>query len=206
MAKRKKARWRLGRQLKIVEAIPGARNPGQEKPILEAFMKMEMVNYTSLSVDNRLAKTNLKNDFLEKLFRRYNPCGEKRHHHRYAHISAHGNGDALGLGVPEHSTSLTTDDLRTYCDRKSVYLYDQLITLSACGSLMGKFAETLLEECRASVVIRPLNTVGFQESAMFFRLFYFMASQRYICQPFSVRTPILEQLQTTERRFSGSIP
>ena len=181
MAKQRK-KWRLGRRLKIVEAIPGTRDPGQEKPILEEFLNMEIVKYESVAVNNQLGKEDrLKQDFLDKLFARYKPSsGEKRHRHRYVHISAHGDGNALGLGVPENRVCLTTDDLRQYCEKKKIYLQDQMITLSACGSLSGGFAETLLNECGASVVIRPLNSVDFQESAMFFILFYFLLSRRRI--------------------------
>ena len=180
MAKRKK-KWRLGRRLKIVEAIPGTRDPGQEKPILEEFLNMEMVKYESAAVNNTLGNDGLKYDFLGKLLDRYKPSSdEKRHRYRYVHISAHGDGNALGLGVPERRVCLTTDDLQKYCEKKKTYLQDQMITLSACGSLSGGFAETLLNECGASVVIRPLNMVDFQESAMFFILFYFLLSRRRI--------------------------
>ena len=170
----------LGMRLKILEAIPGTRNPGQEMPILKEFLNMEAVKYNSLSVDNRLAGSGLKMDFLRKLFQRYRPSRGRIHHHRHVHISAHGNGDALVLGVPERKTYLTAEDLSEYCDRHDSYLQGRLITLSACGSLLGGFAETLLDKCRTSVFIRPLSTVGFQESAMFFILFYFILSQRTI--------------------------
>ena len=170
----------LGMRLKILEAIPGTRNPGQEMPILKEFLNMETVKYSSLSVDNRLAGPGLKKDFLRKLFRRYRPSGGRLHHHRHVHISAHGDGDALVLGVPEKRADLIAEDLCEYCDKHNSYLQDRLITLSACGSLLGSFAETLLDECRASVVIRPLSAVRFQESAMFFILFYFILSQRTI--------------------------
>ena len=174
------AKRTLGMRLKILEAIPRTRNPGQDMPILEEFLKMEAVKYSSLRVDNRLAESGLKRDFLQKLLLKRYVSGGRLHNHRHVHISAHGDGDALVLGLPERKAYLTAEDLCEYCDRHNSYLQGRLITLSACGSLLGGFAETLLDKCRTSAVIRPLSTVRFQESAMFFMLFYFILSQRTI--------------------------
>lgn len=185
VAKGKKRAQRLGMRLKILEAIPRTGNLGQEMPILTEFLKMEGVKYTPLSVLNTLARNGLKRDFLHKLFQRYRPSDGKLHHHRHVHISAHGDGDALVLGVREKRASLIAEDLCEYCDKHDSYLHDRLITLSACGSLLGSFAETLLDECRASVVIRPLNTVGFQESAMFFCC----SISFYLSVPFHLSAP-----------------
>lgn len=65
----------------------------------------------------------------------------------------------------------------TYRTDPELNLRGALITLSAYGSLSGGFAEALAK-CGANAVIRPMNIVDVQESAMFFILFYFMPSRR----------------------------
>lgn len=171
---------KLKRQLKIVEAIPKKGNPGQEKPILEEFLKMVDMRYESLAVDNRKTEENLKQDFLHKLF-----FGEKKTRYRYIHISAHGDvdGDSLIIGPkqedPKQNCVVTSDDVRSHwIDRCKRPLKGSLITLSACGNLVGGFAEAL-QERGANSVIRPLNEVNFSESAMFVILFYFMLGRHH---------------------------
>ena len=66
MAKQKEKK--LLARLKIVEAIPKTGEAGQERPILEKFLKMRGVKYKSLSVKNTYRGENLKNDFLDHLF------------------------------------------------------------------------------------------------------------------------------------------
>ena len=160
------------KQLKIIEAISTRGNPGQEKPILEEFLKMVELGYESLSVDNRKTGETLKKDFLDKLL-----FGKKRRGYRYIHISAHGDGDSLIIG-PEQDCYVTSDDVRSHRrnDRKRP-LDGSLITVSACGSLLGRFPTALCER-GANAVIRPLSEVDFPESAMFTILFYFMLSRR----------------------------
>ena len=50
---------KVKRKLKIVEAIPKKGNPGQEKPILDEFLKMFGLRCESLAVDNRKKGDNL---------------------------------------------------------------------------------------------------------------------------------------------------
>lgn len=178
---------KLIRRLKIIEAIPRSSGQGQEKGILDEFLQMEEESYRplaydSFSVDNRCKDDNLKENFLNLLFTSYKQPKNKKikkqifFSYRYIHISAHGNGDSIFVGSGRR-VKINSDDIHDYCDQDKLPLRGALITLSACGSLLGRFAEALAD-CGANAVIRPLNTVGFQESAMFFILFYFMLSRR----------------------------
>lgn len=178
---------KLIKRLKIIEAIPRSSGQGQEKGILEEFLQMEEESYRPLSydlfsVDNRFKGDNLKENFLNLLFTPYEqakkkkPKKKKSYSYRYIHISAHGDGDSISIG-PGRCVQVNPNDIHNYCGRDKLPLRGALITLSACGSLLGRFAEALAG-CGANAVIRPLNTVGFQESAMFFILFYFMLSRR----------------------------
>ena len=165
---------KVKKRLRIVEAISKRGNPGQEKPILEEFLKMVGMKYESLAVDNRNKQDKLKQDFLEKLL-----FGGKDDRYRYIHISAHGDGDSLCLG-PEKDCEITSADVRTHnysrCEKP---LAESLITVSACGSLLGGFPKALHQR-GAIAVVRPLNEINFSESAMFIILFYFMLRQRHV--------------------------
>ena len=172
----------MKRKVRIIEGI-SPRDEGQEKPILDEFLKMMSVPRDSISVDNRYEKEKLKNDFLYKLFRK----GKNR----YIHISAHGDGDSLVIGSNkgriasedvlkcQHITCQSTVRQKNLSkkslDKKP--LDGSLITLSACGNLLGNFAEALHKR-GASAVIRPLNSIYFPESAMFVMLFYFILRSR----------------------------
>ena len=165
---------KMKRRLKIVEAIPLTGNPGQEKPILDEFLNMIGMKYDSLSVDNRFKQDNLRNDFLDKLL-----FERKDIRYRYIHISAHGNGDSLCLGS-EQDCKITSDKVNTYKREPCKYPFSgSLITISACGSLLGRFAKALSNR-GAVAVVRPSNEIDFPESAMFVILFYFMLGQRQI--------------------------
>lgn len=95
MAKQKEKK--LLARLKIVEAIPKTGEAGQERPILEEFLKMRGVKYKSLSVKNTYRGENLKNDFLDHRFRHYK-SHKKDRFYRYVHISAHGDGESISVG------------------------------------------------------------------------------------------------------------
>lgn len=160
--------------LKVIEAIHKEAGPAQEKSILEPFLQMMELGYEPLSVDNRKTRATLKEDFLDKfLFE-----GERTTPYKYIHIAAHGDGDHLLLG-PELDCRVTSSDIHEHrCGESRKPLDGALITVSACGSLLGGL-EKAFRARGASSVIRPLSKVEFDESAMFTMLFYFMLGQRH---------------------------
>ena len=171
---------KLKRKLKVVETIQGTEEEGegQEKPILDEFLKMAELPYTSTSVNHRLTVDNLREDFLDHVLG-YRDDNKKVLRYRYIHISAHGNGDSISIdpgGPRETKCKINSKHVLTH--KKDICkkpLRGSLITLSACGSLLGRFSDALAKR-GADAVIRPLNRVGFSESAMFIILFYFMLS------------------------------
>lgn len=132
---------KFAKRLKIIEAIPRSSGQGQEKTILEEFLKMEEVSYESLPcvsflVDNRYKGDNLKNDFLKYLFIPHERPKKKSLPYRYIHISSHGDGNSIFIGSNE-DVEVTPDDMRRYCVSGELPLRGALITLSACGMPVG---------------------------------------------------------------------
>ena len=174
-------------RLKIIEAIPPNTGQGQERTVLTEFLQMKDESYRrlqckSFAVDNRYKGENLKEHFFDHLFARYRirrrvskKTPPEYRYYRYVHISAHGDGDSIFVGS-DGDVQITSSDI-TDLHRGTFPLRGALITLSACGSLLGSFPKALADH-GANAVIRPLDAVGYQESAMFFILFYFILSRR----------------------------
>ena len=72
--------------------------------------------------------------------------------------------------IGKSEVDFSKSDLWAFDDPKP--LRQKLISLSACGRVGGTFAKTL-NNLGAAAVVRPLATVSFTESAVFFAMFYF---------------------------------
>ena len=151
------------KMMTVIEGIP-PHDRGQDAPIVSELLKMAGLECRRRDVEGASRKKE-KKSFLDAL-----ECES-----RWIHISSHGTGRSLVVG--EHETEISREDLKRHFEGKSSPLRDQLITLSACGSVAGKFA-TCLGKLGAVSVVRPLARVGFDEAAVFSVLLYFTLAKK----------------------------
>ena len=170
---------KLRPKLRIIEGV-SADDRGQDAPIQEEIAKMTRMDHEVIEIDEEDAV----GQFLSMLF-----SGRPR----FIHISAHGDGNAIEVGPNGSEVD--------WCgiESSSGSLKGQFITLSACSSLSGRFAQALHKK-GASAVVSPTMVVSFDESAIFAAMFYFSL---YRCPGLSEASPAaVESDKTTSARIS----
>jgi len=149
----------------VIEGTP-PRADGQDEPILSEFFKMiGWISYSKKVYNHSSAGEN-RDAFLKALL-------ESRSW--FIHISSHGSGIDLTIGLDDREATISLNDIKRYCRRKELTnpLKGRMLTISACGNISPSFALGLLKCAGATAVIAPLGKVGFGESALFAMMFYF---------------------------------
>ena len=95
--------------------------------------------------------------------------GESKH--RYLHLSCHGVVDEHGKATGFHLTTgqISSDDL---ADILAPHVAGRRVFLSSCLAARSTFAGTLLRKSKCLSVLAPMNSINFDDAAVFWSAFY----------------------------------
>jgi len=90
--------------------------------------------------------------------------------HRYFHLSCHGVMDGKkAKGFHLTTEQIDSDDLARVL---APHMNERRVFLSSCLAARSSFASTLLQESRCLSVLAPMNSIRFDDAAIFWTAFY----------------------------------
>lgn len=91
--------------------------------------------------------------------------------HRYLHLSCHGTVNAKGRATGFHLTTgpIASDDM---AEILAPHVENRRVFLSSCLAARSTFAQSLLSQSKCLSVLAPMNSIKFDDAAVFWTAFY----------------------------------